>query len=97
MRDHIEYLRIISQIQNRLLRGRHCYVCATVLPVEALSITTHRKYRFKHCKNCKNEIVYMLYCSLILFYLSYASEIWGNTYKSQLHTYFDAITKETNP
>ena len=29
---------------------------------------------------------YVLYCSLILPYLSYACEIWGNTYKSQLHT-----------
>ena len=28
----------------------------------------------------------MLFCSLILPYLSYACEIWGNTYKSQLHT-----------
>jgi len=28
----------------------------------------------------------MLYCSLILPYLSYACEMWGYTYKSQLHT-----------
>ena len=28
----------------------------------------------------------MLYCSLILPYLSYACEIWGNTYKYRLHT-----------
>jgi len=30
--------------------------------------------------------LYMLYCSLIPPYLSYACEIWGNTYKSQLNT-----------
>jgi len=34
----------------------------------------------------ENNHLYMLYCLLILPYLSYASEIWGNTYKSQLHT-----------
>jgi len=28
----------------------------------------------------------MLYCSLILPYLICTGEIWGNTYKSQLHT-----------
>ena len=27
----------------------------------------------------------MLYCSLVLPYLNYCSEVWGNTYKSSLH------------
>jgi len=35
----------------------------------------------------------MLYCSLILPYLSYACDIWGNTYKSQLHTWILIIKK----
>ena len=34
----------------------------------------------------ENNHLYMLYCSLILPYLSYACEIWGNTYKSPLNT-----------
>jgi len=34
----------------------------------------------------ENNHLYMLYCSLILPYLSYACQMWGNTYKFQLHT-----------
>ena len=43
------------------------------------------------CKNVpkhmlENNHLYVLYCSLILPYLSDACKIWGNSYKSRLHT-----------
>jgi len=41
-------------------------------------------YKVKHM--LENNHLYMSYGSLILPYLSYACEIWRNTYKSQLHT-----------
>jgi len=58
-----------------------------------LSLTNHLEivsknisviYNVKHMP--ENNHVYMLCCSLILPYLSYACEVRGNTYKSQLHT-----------
>ena len=39
--------------------------------------------RVKHC--LINSALYSLYCTLILPYLSYCCEIWGNTYKSRIH------------
>ena len=39
--------------------------------------------RVKHCKI--NSALYSLYCTLILPYLNYCCEIWGNTYKSRIH------------
>ena len=45
-----------------------------------------------HVKNCHsghycliNSALYSLYCTLILPYLNYCCEIWGNTYKSRIH------------
>ncbi len=38
-------------------------------------------YKVKHVLNSKS--LYSLYCTLILPYLGYACEIWGNTYKSR--------------
>ena len=32
-----------------------------------------------------NSALYSLYCTLILSYLNYCFEIWGNTYKSRIH------------
>ena len=32
-----------------------------------------------------NSALYSLYCTLILSYLNYCCEIWGNTYKSRIH------------
>ena len=40
------------------------------------------RYRVKDVLNKK--ALYTLYCSLILPYLNYACEIWGNTYTSRL-------------
>lgn len=31
------------------------------------------------------ESLHLLYCSLVLPYLNYCSEVWGNTYKSSIH------------
>ena len=39
--------------------------------------------RVKHC--LINYALYSLYCTLILSYLNYCCEIWGNTYKSRIH------------
>ena len=39
--------------------------------------------RVKHC--LINSALYSLYCNLILPYLNYCCEIWGNTYKSRIH------------
>lgn len=39
--------------------------------------------RVKHC--LINSALYSLYCTLILPYLNYCCEIWGNTYKSRIH------------
>lgn len=35
-----------------------------------------------------NQSLYILYCSLILPYLNYCLEIWGNTYKSNLNSLY---------
>ena len=39
--------------------------------------------RVKHC--LISSALYSLYCTLILPYLNYCCEIWGNTYKSRIH------------
>ena len=39
--------------------------------------------RVRHC--LINSALYSLYCNLILPYLNYCCEIWGNTYKSRIH------------
>ena len=39
-------------------------------------------YRIKD--RITGDSLYTLYCSLILPYLSYCSEVWGNTHKSKL-------------
>ena len=39
-------------------------------------------YRVKHLLT--SSALYSLYCSLILPYLNYCCEIWGNTYKSRV-------------
>ena len=39
--------------------------------------------RVKHC--LISSALYSLYCTLILPYLSYCCEIWGNTYKSRIY------------
>ena len=39
--------------------------------------------RVKHC--LMSSALYSLYCTLILPYLSYCCEIWGNTYKGRIH------------
>ena len=46
--------------------------------------------RVKDVLNLK--ALYTLYCSLILPYLNYACEIWGNTYTSRLQP-FSKFTK----
>lgn len=38
----------------------------------------------RHILNYKS--LYTLYCTLVLPYLTYCAEVWGNTYKSTLHT-----------
>jgi len=43
----------------------------------------------------ENNHLYILYCSLIILYLNYPYDIWGNTYKSQLHTLM-LLPKESN-
>ena len=40
-------------------------------------------YKVKHI--LQSEYLYTLYCSLVLPYLNYACEIWGNNYESRLH------------
>ena len=39
-------------------------------------------YRVKHILN--NDCLKSLYCTLILLYLNYACEIWGNTFETRL-------------
>ena len=39
-------------------------------------------YRVKHLLT--SPALYSLYCTLILPYLNYCCEIWGNTYKSRI-------------
>ena len=39
--------------------------------------------RVKHC--LISSALYSLYCTLILPYVSYCCELWGNTYKSRIY------------
>ena len=43
---------------------------------------------YPYCIKLKNKLdrssLHTLYCSMILPYLTYACEIWGNTYESRL-------------
>ncbi len=43
-------------------------------------------YKVKHILNSSS--LYTLYCSLVLPYLNYACEIWGNTYQSRVNNVF---------
>ncbi len=40
-------------------------------------------YKVKHILN--SDSLYTLYCSLVLPYLNYACEIWGNTYQTRIN------------
>ena len=48
-------------------------------------------YRVKHILN--NDCLKSLYCTLILLYLNYACEIWGNTFETRLKP--GCFTKES--
>ena len=43
-------------------------------------------YRVRHLLN--RSALFILYCSLFLPYLTYCAEIWGNTYKSNIHSVY---------
>lgn len=49
---------------------------------KSISIINKVKYVLEY------NALYILYCSLVLPYLTYCIEIWGNNYKSSLHTLF---------
>ena len=68
-------------IDSKLNWNEHISVIKTKV-AKNVSITMNR---VKHC--LISSALYSLYCTLILPYLNYCCEIWGNTYKSRINPF----------
>ena len=85
----------IVYIDNIVIERVNCNKFLGVIIDSKLSWSDHVSYiRHKMSKNLSvmhrvkwllnNSALYMIYCTLVLPYISYCCEIWGNTYKTRV-------------
>ena len=84
---------IVFNIDNIVIERVNCNKFLGVIIDSKLSWSDHVSYiRHKMSKNISviakwllnNSALYMIYCTLVLPYISYCCEIWGNTYNSRV-------------
>ena len=91
--DKPEHHRVY--IDNIVIERVNCNTFLVVLIHSKLSCSDHVSYiRHKMSKNLSvmhrvkwllnKSAIYMIYCTLVLPYISYCCDIWGNTYKTRI-------------
>ena len=78
-------------IDSKLNWNEHIYLISVIKTKVAKNVSIMN--RVKHCLIC--SALYSLYCTLILPYLNYCCEIWGNTYKSRIHPLYVYYAKKS--
>ena len=91
-------------IDNIVIERVNCNKFLGAIIDSKLSWSDHVSYiRHKMSKNLSvmhrvkwllnNSALYMIYCTLVLSYISYCCEIWGNTYKTRVQPLYIYHTK----
>ena len=87
MIDHVEIERVYeNKFLGVIIDHKLCWKPHLKQVKRKVSMSTAILYKTKDVFNTKS--LHMLYCSLILPYITYCVEIWGNTYKTVTNPIF---------